>query len=614
MTVPGWMRTTLAAGGTGPAAAYLLGALAGAAAGCHVTGDGGGGREVTFVEEQRIGPADSIALTAVSPSVSAFDHDGDGDLDLVTVGGVAAAGTWNGGVALLQNDGTGAFEDVARAAGLEARGNLSGAHPFDYDNDGDADLLLLAMQSAYDGGPSADASHYLYRNDGDGTFTDVTAAAGIDVTRGSTSAAIADIDGDGYLDVYLCQNIDYDLLPALVFAPNNTDPSSFGHPDLLFRNNGDGTFSEESVARGLGAGNATIIEQTGRPADDVSLDALFVDHDGDGDQDLLVGNQLGYQLLYRNDGAGNFSDVSLAAGIRGMGWGGWFGYAPIDVDADGQLEIVAANFGASWLAHPKGGLAIETDDIHPYPVVLRWEDGAFRDVAADVAASNLLSFPNQRSDLPAPAADSLQALGLGWAVSGFDYDNDGLTDLYQTGSLVTGPGTGILFSLDQGAHPGQLLRQTAPGEFTDVTQAARIALVDGAQFQPQWGHTVGDFNGDGFIDIASVVWTLMPGSLPGRLRVFLSSGNGNHWLGLRLEGTTSNRDGIGAIIRLYQEEDSTPQVRGVFAHGWTTPRDAVRFGLGEAESVARIEIRWPSGTEQVLTDVAADQVLDVIEP
>ena len=486
-----------------------------------------------------------------------FDYDNDGDLDLYIVNGAPFPGFHCSEPpqnALYRNNGDGTFTDVTEEAGVGDTEYGMGVAVGDYDNDGDLDLYLANF------GPNV-----LYRNNGDGTFTDVTQEAGVEDDGWGANAAFVDYDLDGDLDLYVANYIEYDTRHNKVCLQGNVraycGPNAYpGQSGILFRNNGDGTFTDVTKEAGL-------YTTEGR-----QLGAVWGDCNNDGYPDLFISNDKAPNFLFMNNGDGTFTEVGLEAGVAysedgaaESGMGADFG----DYDNDGYLDIVVATY--QWLPnrlyHNEGG-------------------EFFIDV----------TFPAHIG------AETIPYLGM--TVAFLDYDNDGWLDIFVANGHLD-ENVQDYDPMARYAQKNQLFRNNGDGTFTEVTDIA------GPGFQLEnvsHGAAFGDYDNDGDIDIF-VSNSNGPCSL---LRN--DGGNRNHWLAIRTIGTKSNRDGIGAKIKVISGD--LVQVREVrSSYGYLGSSDLrVYFGLGRRNKADRIEIRWPSGTVQVLRDVKADQFLTVREP
>lgn len=489
-----------------------------------------------------------------------FDFDGDGWLDIFVVDGGSLA---DGQVAararnaLYRNNRDGTFADVTARSGLQPLRYGMGACAADYDNDGHADLYLTGFEG-----------NALYRNNGDGTFTDVTAQAGAGIRSWSTSCAWGDFNKDGFLDLYVANYVD--------FGMNNNQfcgdvvqrvraychPNVYGGlPDVLLRNNGDGTFSDVSQQAGVA-----------NPSN--GLGVVVGDYDNDGWPDIYVANDSVPNFLYRNLGNGRFEEVGQWAGVAvnrngrpEAGMGTDFG----DIDNDGLLDIFVTNLDweTNTLYHNQG-------------------KGLFVDATAE-------------SGLGEP---SLPMVGFGTAF--VDLDNDGLLDIAVTNGNVL---DNAKFFREAASYeqPKHLYHNLGGGKFREVSTASGPGF---ATLTVGRGLYAGDFDNDGDLDLLITnngqrVELLRNDSIR-------KAGRANALL-LRTVGTKSNRDGVGARITL--TAGGTRQIREVKAGSSYLGQNDMRvhFGLGRAARAERIEVRWPSGVVDVLEDVQANQILTISE-
>ncbi len=546
------------------------------------------------------------------PGVAVFDYDRDGDLDFYVTSEQGHA-NW-----LYRNDGDGSFTNVAAQAGVEAAGsNSTGVAACDVDNDGFQDLYVgawgalfdgLGYRSPVDGAPSMDR---LYLNDGNGAFRDVTASAfGGDANlRSATSIVCADVDGDGWLDIYVANLLDSDF--RLMVRPDHP-----GHYNALYRNNGDLTFTEISEQAGLRGPQVLMRTPDGQPVlfedprtgesyegyDPARTDklgnrvgdptgqthaALFFDYDDDGDPDLWVANDGDRLHLYRNDSTpGNvrFTPVAAAMGIDAVG--SWMGFALGDYDGDADLDVFVTNIGFHPLLRPPVEKPRGTCEYHMRfdwgtcaHFLLRNDGtrrvpgvgtvGIYEEVAPStaVAPSPLLPPPSLDPANVHPAfeaPDGLAAYDFGFGATFFDYDNDGAQDLYWLGSTIARGGApgGEIYP---GA--GRMMRGDGQGAFEDITVRARLLDVAGANYvkglrlDPERhengkGLAHGDLDGDGYVDLIGTNSsgpgaadpfsdTPTPELAPGPIFLWLNGGGGNHWITLRLIGRMAV-DGTGS--------------------------------------------------------------------
>jgi hypothetical protein len=496
-----------------------------------------------------------------------FDYDGDGYIDLYIVNGGPLGDVLVQGMAgnmLYRNNGDGTFGDVTEEAGVgEPSSYGQGCGAADYDNDGDLDLYVTNF-----------GRDVLYRNNGDGTFTDVTGDAGVGDERWGQTCVFTDYDNDGDLDLYVQNYLDYTLARNKRCGPtiggrrrrDYCSPDIYrGVPDVLYRNEGDGTFTDVTRASGL-------FNPLGK-----GMGIVFGDYDSDGDADLFVSNDGMANFFYRNNGNGTFSDVSLISMAsydeHGMSEGS-MGADFADLDNDGDLDLFVP--------------CLEYEGHTLY----RNEGGKFFD---DVSQTSGLH--------------RATTFHTGYSPSVFDYDNDGDLDIFVSCGRVRVPHE---LRFDEGAsyheRYGQsdlLLSNDGSGRFSDVSQ------VSGPYFNRKdigRGAIHGDVDNDGDLDLFIV-------NLDGRAVLLRNDGgNGNRWITLKLVGTRSNRDGVGAKVKVIS--GASTQIREVrVGGGYVSQNDMrVHFGLGDRDRIDRIEIRWPSGVVQTLEDVAANQIMTVTEP
>ena len=484
-----------------------------------------------------------------------FDADNDGDLDIYLVnsgywpGSAAAAAAAQNHAALYQNNGDGTFTDITAAAGVGNRGNYGqGVACADYDNDGDTELYVTNF------GPDV-----LYRNNGDGTFTDITAHAGISDAAWSSSACFLDYDRDGHLDLFVVSYLHYSLGAAYLPCGENETrtychPSLFeGAPDKLYRNNGDGTFTDVSQEAGVG--------NIGGMFHGKGLGVVSADFNNDGAPDLYVANDDTRNDFFYNNGDGTFSEISLLAGcaysFNGVAQAG-MGIAAGDYNGDGALDIFVTN------------LSYETNALYRNN-----GDGTFTDVIYEARLGK----------------ESYLYVGFG---TGFlDADNDGWLDLFVANGHII-DNIAETHDVLTYAQPNQFFRNTGDGTFQEISETAGPYFQ---RAQVSRGSIFGDYDNDGDVDIL-VTQSNAPATL---LRN--ENGNKQNWLRIKPVGTISNRDGIGARVLLTQQvRDVNPCASYLSSH------DArLHFGLGENTNVDRLEIRWPSGVVEVYENLPVNQ-------
>jgi hypothetical protein len=498
--------------------------------------------------------------------IALFDYDNDGYTDIYLVNGAEMPSLVKTGPKysnrLFHNNHDGTFTDVTERAGLGGAGYGMGAAVGDYDNDGWPDLYLANVNG-----------NQLFHNNGDGTFSEVTAKAGVGgaIYQGKKGWSIAagwfDYNNDGLLDLFVSNYVKWDPAHEPVCLgvsgqrgychPNNFDPL----PNTLYRNNGDGTFTDVSAEMGIGA----ILGK--------GMGVAFADYDGDGFPDVFVACDNTPNLLFHNLAGKKFEEVGLSAGVayseEGKALAG-MGAEFRDFDNDGLPDI--------WHT------AIEHET---FPLFRNRGEGQFQNVT-DISGVGRLT--GEMS---------------GWSNGMVDLDNDGWKDLV----VVRG---NVLDDVDKYsdryhyAQPNALFRNMGKGKFADVSESAGAAFNRPA---PHRGLAYADLDNDGRVDL--VVTAL---GQPVKLLHNVTS-NQNHWIILKLVGTKSNRMGIGAQVRITGGDGLKQYNEVTTSTGYASSSDVrVHFGLGSSNLVKAIEIRWPSGLRQRLENVAADRILEVREP
>jgi hypothetical protein len=484
----------------------------------------------------------------MSGGVGLLDFDGDGWLDVYFVQGgqfPPDPAARPRGDRLFRNRGDGTFEDATSASSIArlAQGYGHGVAVGDYDNDGDPDLFVTRWRS-----------YALYRNRGDGTFEDATTAAGLAGDRDwPTSAAFADLDGDGDLDLYVCHYLAWDAdHPELCRSPSSgrviaCEPRRFAsRPDHLFRNEG-GRFVDVAARAG-------IVDEDGR-----GLGVVAADLDDDGRVDLFVANDGTANFLFLNRGGFRFEEVGQASGVAAGGGGGYqagMGVACGDLDGDGRPDLAVTNFfgESTTLYRNLGG-------------------GLFADRTAAVGL----------------AAASRYRLGFGIAF--LDADADGRLDLLTANGHIADERPEIPYEM-----PAQLLLGGPGGRLADIGAAA------GPPFRvPRLGRglAAGDLDNDGRVDAIVL-------GHEGPVAYFHNQGPTGHAVTLRLEGTASHRDAVGARVTLHAGglRQVGQRLGGGSYQSASDPR--LRFGLGTATRIESLEVRWPSGRVDRFYDLEAD--------
>jgi hypothetical protein len=508
-------------------------------------------------------------LETTGCGVAFYDYDNDGWLDIFLVNGTRLEGFPVGSEPashLFRNNRDGTFTDVTLKSGVAHSGWGQGCCVGDYDNDGWDDLFVTYF-----------GKNVLYHNNGDGTFTDVSQKAGVagNGKRWNTGCAFVDYDRDGKLDLFVANYIDMDLATAPVPESGPClyksvmvacgPPGLQGGKNILYHNNGDGTFADVSEAAGILGASGTY-----------GLGVLTADFDNDGWPDIYVADDSTASALYQNKKNGKFQDIAIEAGCAlspdGKAQAG-MGVSAADYDMDGNLDIVKTNFAGDTpsLYHNQGGA--------------NFEDTTF---TAGLGAHTQF---------------------LGWGCGFFDMDNDGWPDILICNGHVY-PEVEQLKTEAGYAQRKLLYQNLRNGHFADVSFQAGPGISEPS---PSRGAAFGDFDNDGDIDI--VVNTV--NDYPQLLRC--DSKFAHNWIKVRTLGTKSNRSGIGArltcVTRLPGESKPHRQIDEVRSGGGYFSQNDLRvhFGLGKAEKVDLLEIRWPSGQMDTLKDIKANQVIYVKE-
>ena len=503
------------------------------------------------------GPEKWHILEAKGGGAAFLDYDGDGYLDIYLVNGSTLEGAGEGPPrrnVLYRNLGNGSFSEVTAAVGDTGWG--MGCVAADYDNDGDTDLYITNY------GPNR-----LYRNEGMGQFTDVTLAAGVEDPQWSTGAAFGDYDLDGDLDLYVANYVDFD--PDL---PRQNRPfcqwksmdvfcgprSLRGAADRLYRNEGNGRFVDVTLSAGVEDRHKYY-----------GFAVLFGDYNLDGWPDLFIANDSTPNLLYRNEGNGYFRDVALEAGVAynyaGEGQAG-MGAAFGDYDGDGFPDLFVTNFASD------------------YNSLYRNEEGRFfLDITLKAGLGD--------KSLPY----------VGWGTCFIDYEHDGDLDLFVVNGHVYPQVDQLQLSEETYRQPNQLFENKGDGTFGEVKGIAAFQ-----ERRVSRGSCYGDYDNDGDLDLLVL-------NLDDHPTLMRNDGAVGHWLMVRLIGQRSNRDGVGARITVFSGDGK--QVREVIAGsgflGGHDPR--VHFGLASRSIVDSLEVRWPSGAIDRLYGLAADRLIVLVE-
>jgi enediyne biosynthesis protein E4 len=510
--------------------------------------------------------SEKYLLESMAGGVGLIDYDDDGRLDIYFVNGAKLQAPmkdtdspdkreekfWN---RLYRNNGDGKFTDVTKTAGVQGHSYGMGVTVADYDNDGRSDLYVTNL-----------GRNILYRNNGDGTFGDVSEKAGVAGSGWSTSAAFVDYDADGYLDLIVVRYLDWAFSKNLWCGEKRPEARAYCHPNqfqpvthLLYHNSGDGTFSEVSEAAGW------------RKSPGKGLGVALNDFDRDGRIDVLIANDSFPQQLFQNKGKGTFEEVGLTSGLAYDEDGETFagmGVDFADYDNDGWPDVFI-----NALANQKYALFKNAKGVFDYVS----------------GPTNIANVSRTHS---------------GWGTRFLDYDNDGWKDIFVGQGHVmdnielTQPNVRYLEPL--------LLMRNVKGKFEDVSGQAGepFRTPRGAR-----GAAIGDLDNDGGLDI--VINCIDQPAVVLRN----TAASRQHWLTVNTIGKSSNRDGIGAKLRLVSGSGSDQHAIVSAAGSYLASNDKrAHFGIGTDRTVKMLEITWPSGIVQRLENLAVDQIITAREP
>jgi hypothetical protein len=511
---------------------------------------------ITFVHTDG-GSGLHYIMETVSAGLALFDYDGDGYIDIYFLNGAPLKGTKTDVApknALYRNEGNWKFTDVTEKAGVGDEGYGLGVAVGDYDNDGDPDIYLNNY------GPNV-----LYRNNGDGTFTDVTKQAGVDNGfRVGAGTCFLDMDKDGDLDLYVSVYLDFSYEKHVTLTtkgfPVYANPRFYPPmPDFLYRNNGDGTFTDVSKSSGIG-------EHAGW-----GMGIVCGDYDNDGDTDVFIGNDVAENFLFQNDGTGKFEEVGLitatAYDLHGDEQGS-MGVDCGDYDNDGFLDFYVTSY--------QGQLATLYRNLG---------NGMFEDVTLLTGAG--------AGTLP----------HVTWGNSFVDFDNNGFRDIFVAcGHLQDN----VEKFDDTTTYTARniLLMNTGDGKFKDISDQSG----DGMKVKlSSRGAGFDDLDNDGDVDVVILNSRREPTILRN------DSPSKGHWLQVRLQGVKTNRDGVGAHVKVISDDltllDEVHSGRGYQSHYGSR----LYFGLGNRDNVDQIEVSWIGGGIDVFKNIAVDKIVTLIE-
>jgi hypothetical protein len=502
-------------------------------------------------------PDKKYIVESMSGGVAVFDYDNDGLPDIFFVNSLTVDLVKSGGKtrsALYHNNGDGTFADVTGRAGVGDIGWGMGAAAGDYNNDGYDDLYVTCL-----------GANHLLKNSGDGTFTDVTAKAGVSDPRWSTGAAFVDYDNDGKLDLFVSNYVDFDINHLPEFGKGRScqykgvavqcGPRGLpGAGDSLYHNNGDGTFADVSKKAGVSD-----------PGGFYGMSVICSDFDDDGLVDIYVANDSTPNFLYHNNGDGTFKEIGFVSGAAVNENGseqGSMGVTLGDYDHDGRLDLFVTNF------------ADEYNTLYHANSRNSFADFSYK---ANVAA---VSLPY-----------------VGWGAEFFDYDNDGWADLFVANGHVYP-------QLENYRQRKFVHHNNRDGTFTEVSEQLGAAL---AEKRVGRGVAVGDMDNDGDLD-------LVVGDLDGAPQLLRNDGgNANNSVLIKTVGVKSNRDGIGARVKVVSGD--LVQTGEVHSGGSYISQGDLRlhFGLEKRTKIDLIEVRWPGGAVDKINGAGVNRILTVEE-
>jgi len=514
--------------------------------------------------------------TAFGSGAAMFDYDGDGRLDLyfATCTFLPLGRARTGPNKLFRNEGGGRFRDVTESSGLGFAGFCHGIIAGDIDNDGDTDVFLCNY------GPNA-----LFLNNGNGTFRDISHFAGIDKPNWSSGGATLDYDNDGDLDIYVANYGEWQF-PRDAHRCGNERVPLFCSPweirtvkHILYRNNGDLTFTDVTDRAGLGR------------ADGHGFGVVAADLNGDGRIDLYVANDMNPNFLYLNKGDGTFHDVTLTSGAafdeRGLEQSS-MGVDAEDCDGDGRPELFVTNFQNEHIAYYQNLSSAAPVPAGEVPPAVFCESSAQVGLAADSKAC------------------------VGWGCALADFDNDGWPDCFVANGHVDDNRKDLAPTMSYPEPPLLFRNVSAGGSAHDAVRRFELSTRDvGPYFAARHvgrGACFGDIDDDGDIDIVVNHMDAPPAILRN------DTPGGNRWIRLRLVGTVSNRDAIGARVELEAAGRTIIRQRKGGCSMQSTNDPRLLIGLGTALEVARLTIRWPSRAVTTLENLTTNKTYEIIEP
>ncbi len=484
-------------------------------------------------------------LETLGGGAAFLDFDNDGWQDILLVG--------PGKVALYRNNQDGTFKDVTAGSGLKQEGVWQGIATGDFDNDGKMDVFLSGYRTCA-----------LYKNEGGGRFRDVTKEAGLTSGLWGSSACFVDVDNDGFLDLYVTHYVKF--FPTSqqhckqggidsTCGPTNYDPEI----GTLYHNNKNGTFTDETVKRGLGDAHGN------------AMGVAIADYDGDGKIDIAVANDQLPGDMYRNKGNGYFENTGLSTSTA--------------YDVDGKAH---AGMGIDWADATSANrfdLIVTTYQHQPTSLYFQTAPGLF----ADSCYSAGIGQPTVNF--------------VGFGVKFLDYDNDGLMDI----AIANGHAVDNIAKTDSTTtykQSPQLFKNIGAGKYEEASKLGGPAFQNPIVGR---GLAVGDFNNDGRTDIILM-------DIEGRAQLLQNDlKTENHWLTLKLKGVKSNRDGIGSVLTITANKRTWKQIVSTTGSFLSASDVRPHIGLGGAKKADKIEILWPSGKKQTLTNVPGDGILEVTE-